>query len=283
MIAPILFLLAALAVMSTTLISGQLSSERASARLRLAHAAEDALSLAESQLLSALQDSVVTNLDAGRTASAGIDGSYVRRTPLTALAGTRLSYASYEQIDGATTQSGNNDVAQNVQTSSLGQEQRLSAVLSIELHGAAPAYALLAKRSRLLTLRIFSAEPYAIVDATRDLATAEDATGAAEGDPAGRPAAPGDATTPDPAQPDSYHDTTIKVRHRCAGPDTGGVDPGTFGYQWGNGGSPAIDSLCAPTAPPWATSPAPPAPGDGDAFATRQWANSNANQSGWTR
>jgi hypothetical protein len=282
-IAPVMFLLAALTVMTTSILSGELSYAKASGRLALAQAAENALSLGEFEFLWALRETVLNNLDAGRLAAAGIDASYAHRSGPNALTGSNLSYSSYEQINGTTAQSGSNDEALNLQTSTLGQEQRFSAIVSIELHGANAASALLAKRSRLLTLRVFSVPPFAIVDGVRDVATADDATGAAEGDPAGIPAAPGDVATPDPARPDNYRDTTIKVRHQCAGPDNG-ADPGTFGHQWGLGGAPGIDSACAPTPPPWATSPAPPPPpGNGDTFAARQWGNSNLNQSGWTR
>ncbi len=278
-----MFLLAALTVMTTSILGGELSYAKASAHLAVAREAESALTLGEAQLLAALQAAVAANLDAGNAAGDGIDGTFTRSAS-GAISGSNVTYATYAQINGVTGQSGSSDTAQNVQTSSLGQEQRLSAVVSVELLGAPPGNALLAKRSRLVTIRIFSVAPYAAVDSARDVATMDDTGGAAEGDSAGTLAAPGDVTTPDPSQPDLYHDTTIKVRHQCAGPDTGGTDPGTFGYQWGLGGAPAVDSACVPTPPPWAQSPPPPPPpGLGDTFAAQQWGNSNLNQSGWTR
>jgi hypothetical protein len=285
-IAPIVFLLAALMAVATGILGGEFSYAKTSQHLGIARAAQEATSLAQAQLLAALAGTVQSNLQSGLPAATGIDASFTRQTPLTQEPGSTLWYSTYEQINGTTNETAAQatDTAANLQASTLGQEQRLSSVVSIEIHGAAPASPLLAKRSRLLTLRIFSVPPFAIVDGSRDLATADDETGAAEGDPAGTLAAPDDATTPDPARPDDYHDTTIKVRHECAGPDTGGVDPGTFGYDWGTGDTPAVDSLCDPTPPPWATSPAPPPPpGIGDTFATQSWGNSNLNQTGWTR
>jgi hypothetical protein len=278
-----MFLLAALAVLTTSILGGELSYAKASAHLAIAHTAQSALSLGEAQLLSALQETVLQNLNAGRPSGSGIDGTY-SRSFAGPIVGSNVSYVSYAQINGATSQSGSDDTAQNLQASSLGQEQRFSAVVSVELHGSPPGNVLLAKRSRLLTLRIFSVIPYAIADSARDVATMEDAGGAAEGDPAGTLAEAGDVATPDPNRPDLYHDTAIKVRHQCAGPDTGAVDPGTFGYQWGVSGADAIDSACVPTPPPWAPSPPPPPPaGIGDTFTAKQWGNSNLNQSGWTR
>lgn len=282
MIVPILVMLSALATLTASLLTAELSAARAARDDAVSAAAETALSLGQAQLLAALAQTVAGNLAAGSPAGAGIDGTFARTTPATQAPGSHLLWNAYEQVDGITTDPfPGPDTAENLQTSALAQETRLSAVVSIEVHGPAPAAALLAKRTRLVTVRLFAVAPYAIVDGSRDLAT-EDASVAAEGDAAGVPALPGDAATPDPTRPGAYRDTTIKIRYPCAGPDTSGPDPGDNGKPWG--GSPgAIDEPCDPTSPPWANGPGPPAVGAGDRFTPAPWANSNGDLSGWSR
>jgi len=277
-------MLIALATVGTSMLAGQLAHAKAALNDKVAHAADLAISLGESQLLSALQDTIAANVNAERPVGANIDGTYNQQAAFTRLPGTNLYYAAYEQINGNTSSNGSTttDTAQNLQTSNFAQEQRLSAVVTAQIQSAPPVSAILAKRSRLVTIRIFGVPPFAIIDGSRDVATAAD-DASAEGDPAGVLAQPDDPATPDPAQPDRYHDTALKVRYRCAGPDNAPPDPGTDQKTWGVQNSPAIDEQCNPTPPPWTTSSAPPTIGDGNAFSTTQWGNANTNSTSWTR
>ena len=284
MIVPVLFMFIAIATIGSGMLVEQLARAKAALNDRVAYAADLAISLGENQLLTALQATIAANVSAQRPVGSGIDGNYAQQTPLVRLPGTNVYYTTYEQINGDTSMSApaTTDTAQNLQTSNYAQEQRLSVVVTAQIQGAPPASALLAKRSRLVTVRIFGVSPFAIIDGSRDVATAAD-DASAEGDPAGVQARPGDPATPDPARPDQYHDTTLKVRYNCAGPDNAPPDPGTDQKTWGVQNSPAIDERCNPTPPPWATSGAPPTIGDGNAFSTAQWGNANTNTTSWTR
>ena len=84
-------------------------------------------------------------------------------------------------------------------------------------------------------------------------------------------------------QPDSYHDTTIKVRYGCAGPDTGQVASGNDGQPWGGSANGAISAPCNPTPPPWASGPGPATQGLGDLFTPKPWGNGNTNQTNFSR
>lgn len=282
MILPILIMLAAVTILSQALLTGELAGARAANRTAVARAADLALSLAQAQLVTALQTSVVANLNARQAAANGIDGTFSTSSAAASEPGTPFWYAASAQVNGVTSVPGTTDQAENLQASEIAQEQRISAVVTAEVYGADPTHPLLATRTRLITLRLFAAPPYAIADGSRALATIDD-TPNAEGDPAGVLAQPTDAATPDPSRPDRYHDTTIKARFNCAGPDNGPPDPGNDGLHWGTGSAPAVDEMCNPAPGPWATGTPVPTVGNDDALSARSWGNSNTNQSGWTR
>jgi hypothetical protein len=153
------------------------------------------------------------------------------------------------------------DAAPNLQSSVI-DEQRVSAVVSIELRGPA---ATVATRTRFLTYRVFATAPYAIVSGSRDIATVNGSAAAAQGDSGGA-AGTGSA------------DTRIHVRLSCrtVTPDVVPLvndqqAPGNDGLPWGNAAGAAYEAPC--------TIPDAPA----DAFRSEHWQNGDTNTSGWTQ
>ena len=190
-------------------------------------------------------------------------------------------------------------IAENLQD--VLHENRVSATISVAL--ADRSGAIEASATRLATIRVFDAPPYAILSGVRDATTMASSVGAAQGDTAGAPGADtNDAAsiappTPDPARPAADTDTTISVTMTCSNssandnasqPFSDNNAPGNDGEPWGVSGGSAFEAPCEPT---YASSTTPSVPADarprvGDiydvgTFSTTRWASRATTPSSW--
>ncbi len=183
------------------------------------------------------------------------------------------------------------DAAANVQRAL--NENRLSAVVTATVRDRAGFVR--GGGTRLVTIRLFDAWPYAVLTGVRDATTMAGAANAAEGDSAGTTSGTSAPPTPDPAHPASDVDTTIHVTMTCANsaengdPDPFADDnsPGNDGTPWGVHGH----GYEAPCAPAYALSPTPPVPSDAPpraanvydvgSFATIRWSSATGGSSTW--
>jgi hypothetical protein len=178
-------------------------------------------------------------------------------------------------------------------------EERIAGSVSVRVLD--PAGTVIAARTRAVTVRVFDAAPYAIVAGVRESTVLAGTRTAAQGDDGGT--APRDGTAeladepaPDPAHPDRYRDTRIKVDMDCAeaSPHFDENDPfadddpaGDDGLPWGVSGA-AFEVPCAPAyaksitlnAPPGSTYPANPFPID--AFAQAGWTTGETSDGAWS-
>jgi hypothetical protein len=193
---------------------------------------------------------------------------------------------------------GATDVANNLQRSVI-DEERIAGSVTVRVTDRGGR--VVAARTRTVTLRVFDAAPYAIVSGVRELTTLDGTRDAAQGDSGGTDVRDGtgilaDEPAPDPAHPDRYRDTRIKVDMDCAeeSPGFNESDPfaddapaGDDGLPWGVSGT-AFEVPCAPTyaqqitqnAPaglPYPTNPFPI-----DAFAQATWTTGDAGSSAWS-
>jgi hypothetical protein len=154
------------------------------------------------------------------------------------------------------------DAAANLQGSII-DEQRISAIVSVQLSGPAGAAA---TRMRFLTYRVFATAPYAIVSGSRDITTVDGSAAAAQGDSGGIAGGAG------------ADDTRIHIRLTCRTITPNVVPfgndqqaPGNDALPWGNAAQSAYETPCStPDAPV-------------DAFRDERWHNGDANPTGWTQ
>jgi hypothetical protein len=190
------------------------------------------------------------------------------------------------------------DVASNLQRSVI-DEERIAGSLTVRVTDRDGR--VVAARTRTVTLRVFDAAPYAVVSGVRDLTTLAGTRGAAQGDSGGTDARDGtgvlaDEPAPDPAHPDRYRDTRIKVDMNCAeespgfnesAPFTDDAPAGDDGLPWGVSGT-AFEVPCAPTYAQQITQNAPAGrpypvnPFPIDAFAQATWTTGDAGSSAWS-
>ncbi len=193
---------------------------------------------------------------------------------------------------------GGPDTAENLQRAVI-DEERVAGSVTVRLldrHGQ-----LVATRTRFVTLRVFDTAPYAIVSGVRESDTLDGTRTAAQGDTGGTPARAGagvlaDAPSPDPANPDRYRDTRIKVDMDCVeqspsfdenNPYADNSTAGDDGLPWGVSGS-AFEVPCNPgyanqitqNAPPGKEYPTNPFPLD--AFAQASWATGDNSNGAWS-
>jgi hypothetical protein len=180
-------------------------------------------------------------------------------------------------------------------------ENRVSATISATL--ADRSGAIEAAATRLATIRVFDAPPYAILTGVRDATTMAGSIAAAQGDTAGAPRADANAAasnappTPDPARPAADTDTTISVTMTCSNssandnasqPFSDDNAPGNDGEPWGVSGGSAFEAPCDPT---YAFSATPSVPADArprvgeiydvGTFSTTRWASRATTPSSW--
>jgi hypothetical protein len=189
-------------------------------------------------------------------------------------------------------------VASNVQRSVI-DEERVAGSVTVRILDRTGN--VVAERTRSVTLRVFDAEPYAVVAGVREWTVLEGTRAAAQGDDGGTPPRDGtaelaDELAPDPAHPDRYRDTRIKVDMDCAeqsahfdeGDAFADNDPsGDDGLPWGVSGH-AFEAPCAPTyaqhitlnAPGGSAYPSNPFPIN--AFAQANWTTGDENGSAWS-
>jgi len=180
-------------------------------------------------------------------------------------------------------------------------ENRIAATITATL--ADRSGAIESSATRLATVRVFDASPYAILSGVRDATTIASSVGAAQGDTAGAPAADGLATqgiappTPDPARPAADTDTTISVTMTCTNseandnasrPFADDNAPGNDGEPWGVSGGTGFEAPCEPA---YAFSATPSIPADArppiggvydvGTFSTTHWASRATAPSSW--
>ena len=179
-----------------------------------------------------------------------------------------FNYQATWRINGSSspTASPGPDVAQNLQVDVI-DEQRLSAEVSVTLTSRSTGE-VVGSKTRDLTFRVLRVSPYAVVSGSRDLTTVNGRFGAAQGDNGGTPrttlliGSKFNDATPDPAHPDAYHDTTVKVDVTCrnvapiSDPMNANSPKQNDGLHWG--AIPAYEEPCVPP-PGWSVTPAPDA------------------------
>jgi len=214
-----------------------------------------------------------------------------------------FTYAFTWTIDGQTNAGagpppGGPDVANNLQRAVI-DEERIAGSVSVRVTDRDGN--VVAARTRTLTLRVFDAAPYAVVSGVRELTTLDGTRSAAQGDSGGTGSRAGtgilaDEPAPDPAHPDRYRDTRIKVDMDCAEASPGFSESNPFaddapagddGLPWGVSGT-AFEVPCAPTyaqqitlnAPTGLPYPANPFPIN--VFAQSTWSTGDAGSSAWS-
>lgn len=193
--------------------------------------------------------------------------------PFSATIDARISGAS----GGASAVPGS-DPALNLQRTAIGEE-RVSAVLTATI--SSKAGVVLGTRTRLLTYRVFTAAPYAIVSGSLDTAAISGSPATGQGDSGG--ALPPTADAPEaPAAPESANpaplaDTRIHVVLTCstAIPNlrAGRNDQqaiGNDGLDWGNAPHAAYETPCHRESSP------------ADSFADESWTSRAEPAAGWT-
>jgi hypothetical protein len=193
---------------------------------------------------------------------------------------------------------GDAGVANNVQRAVI-DEERVAGSVSVRVTDRSGR--VVAARSRTVTLRVFDAAPYAVVSGVRELTTVDGTRAAAQGDSGGTDVRDGtgvlaDEPAPDPAHPDRYRDTRIKVDMKCAEESPGFNESEPFaddaaagddGLPWGVSGT-AFEVPCAPTYAQQITQNAPagqPYPSNPfpiDAFAQANWSTGDAGSGNWS-
>jgi hypothetical protein len=154
-----------------------------------------------------------------------------------------------------------NDQAVNMQQSYMG-EQRAAVRLEVAVVGKSGN--VVARRVRLLTLRVFNADPWVIISGRKEEVAHTSEAGDAQGDTGGLAAQPGDLPAPDPRYPDAYRDTRVHITVLCVN-DVAGGNEGSGGVQ--------VSCLSAPS----------PAPVDAFAASPTPWHNGDvANPGGWS-
>jgi hypothetical protein len=197
----------------------------------------------------------------GLTARGALGASQTRRCGY-----VTISY----RVTGTTSGVANNagpDTAENLQT--VVDEQRASVeVMATVTSSSGEA---LAVATRQLTLRLFDAQPWAIVTGVRDVSTVLGSIHAAEGDTAGEAGVGTQSATatPNPLDPSSFQDTTIHVTMTCANssansdpsrPERDNQPPGNGNLPWGvQSQHGAFEAPCQPT---YALSDSPGVPND---------------------
>lgn len=214
-----------------------------------------------------------------------------------------FSYTLAWTIDGHSNANGSPvagdaDVANNLQRAVI-DEERIAGSVTVRVTDRNGR--VVATRTRTVTLRVFDAVPYAVVSGVRELTTLDGTRDAAQGDNGGTDVRDGtgalaDEPAPDPAHPDRYRDTRIKVDMECAEESSGfdESDPfadnapaGDDGLPWGVSAT-AFEVPCAPTYAQQITQNAPagrPYPSNPfpiDAFAPANWSTGDAGNSNWS-
>jgi hypothetical protein len=146
--------------------------------------------------------------------------------------------------------------ADNLQT--LVDEQRISAEVIATI--ATGSGTVLAVGTRQLTARAFDVPPWVIITGTRDISTVLGSIRAAQGDTGGQTnasAQPLVALTPDPLNPASFQDTSIRVTMTCTNstenadstrPTRDNNAPGNENMPWGvQAQHGAYEAPCQPT------------------------------------
>lgn len=187
------------------------------------------------------------------------DGMAARGT-LAAPQTGRCGYVTISyRVTGTTSDAGSNtgpDTAENLQT--IVDEQRTSVELTATVTtGSGDALAVV---TRQLTLRLFDAQPWAVVTGARDVSTVLGSIHAAQGDTAGQTgvgAQSASAATPNPLDPSAFQDTTIHVTMTCTNssansdpnrPDRDNQSPGNGNLPWGvQSQHGAFEAPCQPT------------------------------------
>jgi hypothetical protein len=187
-------------------------------------------------------------------------------TPTTSSACSSFITIAYAVVGTSAAPNGGPDLAQNLQAAL--NENRISATVTATItdqNGDVES-----SRTRLVTVRVLEAPPFAIVTGERDAATIANNIGSEEGDTGGYMSSTvvNFQATPDPSAPSYVKDTTLRVTMSCSNskendsdssPFANNHSPGNDFKPWGTSGGSGFETPCAPQ---YAFSEKPPIPAD---------------------
>jgi hypothetical protein len=192
---------------------------------------------------------------------------------------------SYGVVGTGFTSIGGPDPVANLQTAL--RENRVSGEIVATITDSGGA--IVATESRSVTVRVFDAAPFAVLTGNRDVLASAGSTQAEEGDTGGYidPSHYQYRATPNPAQPASLKDTSIRVTMACSNSDQNKNEndafadnnpPGNDSLPWGLNGGHGFETPCAPTYP---FSSSPPIPTNALLQQNNEYNVGNFEGSGW--
>ncbi len=164
------------------------------------------------------------------------------------------------------------DPAQNLQSAL--HENRISGTVTATITDQNGT--IIGSRTRLVTVRIFDAPPFAVLSGARDVSTIAGSAQAGQGDTAGYRVASSfyqSQATPNPSNPSAVKDTSILVTF------TDNTAPGNDSEPWGVSGGTAFEAPCAPT---YSFSSNPPIPADAEIPANNVYEVGGFTSSSWS-
>lgn len=188
------------------------------------------------------------------------------------------------------------DPAQNLQSAL--HENRISGTVTATITDQNGT--IIGSRTRLVTVRIFDAPPFAALSGARDVSTIAGSAQAGQGDTAGYrdPTIVNFRATPNPAIPANVKDTSITVTMSCTNsssnndqtnPLNDNHQPGNDSEPWGVSGGTAFEAPCTPT---YSFSATPPIPTDAylstgnvyevGSFSNTSWTSTKGGAQGWS-
>jgi hypothetical protein len=199
---------------------------------------------------------------------------------------TTFATIAYAVAGSSATATSGPDPAENLQSAL--HENRISGTVTATITNQNGT--VLATRTRLLTVRVFDAAPYAVVTGAREASAMAGSVSAAEGDEGGYR----DTTlfsgraTPDPSKPMTVKDTTVRVTMTCANsasnsnetePMLDNNQPGNDDKPWGVSGGQAFEAPCSPS---YLFSSTPPIPADAFVSENNVYDVSAFNSASWS-